>query len=100
MKTLGYIFATIIAMTYSALIGGWTFAKLWEWFIVTTFGLDPLSISAAIGLAMTVSFVATSIPSLDDDDKDYIERLLYQLILNTVRAALVLIMGWVVVGFI
>lgn len=95
MKAMGYIFVTIIVLTYAAVINGWALAKLWSWFIVTTFGVAPVSIPAAIGLAMIVEYVAK--PSTKTDpDKAYWEVLLEGFIYQTIKPLIALIIGVIV----
>lgn len=38
-------------------LNGWVLSLLWKWFIVTTFGLEPLNIAQAIGIAIIVGFL-------------------------------------------
>ena len=45
-------------MVISTLMGGWAISNLWEWFIVPTFHLQPLSVVQAIGLSMVVSYMS------------------------------------------
>lgn len=61
MKAIGYVVVTIVLMIYSALMNGWAFCKLWAWFIAPTFGLARLSIPAAIGFSLVVSYLTHKI---------------------------------------
>lgn len=47
------LFASIIAL-YGAWAGAFVSVHLWLWFVVPTFGLAPLKMSAAFGIALLV----------------------------------------------
>jgi hypothetical protein len=40
-----------------ALVESWVASILWGWFVVPTFGLPPLSLALALGLAVTVRLI-------------------------------------------
>ena len=50
MKIIGSIVATVVALVLGAIIGGFVLSKLWVWFMVPIFDLNPLRIVEAIGL--------------------------------------------------
>lgn len=54
---IGFVVAIAAAIGLSALLNGYVLSKLWAWFIVTTFHAPPLSLPAAIGLALVVSYL-------------------------------------------
>ena len=61
MKSLTKFALYSFASIASILLGGFTLQCLWSWFVVTQFGLAPLSIPVAIGLKMLVSYVTAQI---------------------------------------
>jgi hypothetical protein len=52
----GAAFLLLLAVAPSAMWSGFVAVKIWAWFIVPQFGLRPLTIPIAIGLALFVSF--------------------------------------------
>ena len=54
--TLIKVLLNIVNNIGAAVFGGWVITMLWGWFVVTTFGVAPLSIVAAIGLGLFVNF--------------------------------------------
>ena len=39
------------------LLNRWILSLLWKWFMVTTFGLNPLTIAQAVGVSIIVGFL-------------------------------------------
>lgn len=95
MKIIGYISTTIVIMVYAAMMNGWALSKLWSWFIVTTFGLPALTIPAAIGLAMVVSYLTTKLDDKKSEDK-YWETLVKGAVIATIKPLFALGFGAIV----
>ena len=95
MKIIGYISTRIILMVYAAMINGWALAKLWSWFIVTTFGLPALSIPAAIGLAMVVSYLTQHLDDKKSEDS-YWDILVKGAVAATLKPLFALLFGAIV----
>lgn len=62
---LGLVIGIIVIMS---VIHGWVLTCLWEWFIIPTFHLDPLSIKMAIGLCLVVGMFRGNVSTSDKDD--------------------------------
>lgn len=58
----------LIALVPLTLLSGLVLTDLWAWFIVPTFGLDPLSLPAAIGLSIIVGYLTAN--QAPDSDKE------------------------------
>ena len=54
---LGAMVLAPAIMLIGSLIGGYTVATLWGWFIAPIFGLKELSIVQAIGLSLVVTYM-------------------------------------------
>jgi hypothetical protein len=54
------LFGTIGVLITSTLIKGVVLSKLWQWFVVSSFGLPPMSIAVAIGISMIVSYLTVT----------------------------------------
>lgn len=55
-KFLSYLIATCLVMLIVAL-DGFVLTKLWQWFIVSTFGVNPLTLIQAIGISAVVKYL-------------------------------------------
>jgi hypothetical protein len=72
---------------------GFTFSKLWEWFVVPTFSLPELTIPVAIGISMIVSFLTYRYKKGDDEeqsDREFAGRILACFVVPL----FVLLFGW------
>lgn len=68
---LGITLIVALIITVSSIVNGYVFSILWGWFVVPTFGLAPLSIPAAIGLAMCVSYLTYDYNDAKDPDRKW-----------------------------
>lgn len=61
MDKFGKFCFAVMALTITTLFGGFVFAKLWGWIIVTIFGLQSITTIQGIALAFFItSFLKTS----------------------------------------
>ena len=99
MKVLGNITAVILFIIFSTIINGYTFSVLWDWFIVSTFGMPELTIFQSIGLAIVVGFL-----TYKEDKTNKVKEAKDVLIegFSTIisKALMYLAIGFVVVNFI
>lgn len=82
-------------MIYSSAIGGYGLMKLWEWFIVTTFGLPVLSFPSSIGVCYVVSYL-THQADTKKDERPYGELVFMSMALKTSIVLLTLFCGFIV----
>lgn len=50
----------LVSMIPSYLLNGYVFSKLWLWFIVPRFGVEPMPVRMAVGVSMLVWFLTTN----------------------------------------
>lgn len=94
MSVLIALILLIGIITGGYLLNGWALFKLWGWFIVP-FGLPPLSIPWAIGVAIVVGFLTThSIPKGQKEDD-----ISLALVVMFVRPLISVFIGWIVYSF-
>jgi hypothetical protein len=91
--SIGAIIVVALLMFPLYILKGFVISKLWLWFVVPYFGLEPLSIPLAIGLGMIVSFVSN--PRKENDVKIR-DTCLFSILLSL----LTLLSGWIVHLFI
>lgn len=96
MQFIGRFTVSIVCMIYTALLSGWAFTKLWSWFVVTTFGLAPLSIPAAIGLAFVVSYLTHQPNPEASKDKTWAQLLYFGVGYATAKVVLAMTFGYIV----
>lgn len=94
MKTVGYIVTTVVLAIYSMSMNGWALSKLWAWFVVTTLSMPPLTIPAAIGLAIIVKFFQPIIKR--DKEKEWAEVLTEGAVIATISPITSVGIGWLV----
>lgn len=70
MNKIGYIATYLIITAFGVVYNGYALTALWDWFIVSTFKLESLSLIQAVGVALTVGYLTKGIPSKDPDYKD------------------------------
>ena len=69
MKAIGIVTSAIIVIFYGAAMDGWALTKLWAWFVVPVFSLPALNIPQAIGIALLVGYLTTSISKTEKEDE-------------------------------
>ena len=57
MNILSAIVGVMALLVISSVWRGYVLTLLWGWFIVATFGLPALTLAAAIGMSLVVSFL-------------------------------------------
>ena len=94
--------AIIILLLISPIIvlaNGFVFQHLWNWFIVPFVGLPSLTLVAAIGVSMTIAFVAHQFVPSNNKDKtpsEIVTEVIAHLITKPLAA---LLFGWIVTLF-
>jgi len=95
MKIIGYITSFIVVIVFASIWSGYALSVLWAWFIVPAFGLPMLSIPAAIGVSMIVSYIThQTIPS--DKEESSFEKITKGILEATMKPAFALGFGWIV----
>ncbi len=100
MRVVGIITVYLVTMAGSMWFNGYALAVLWAWFIVPTFGCVSLTIPAAIGVAMTVSYLTHRITREDAEDKrTFTEKLGWAIAVAVTKPSIALMFGFVVKSF-
>jgi hypothetical protein len=95
MSKLATIVGQISLAAVSIVLNGWAFSILWAWFIVTTFGMVPITIPAAIGLVCVVGYATKQhVPNKDSD-----EAIWHDLKVSFLKPFVALGVGFIVKGF-
>ena len=67
MELAGLIYILAAAFVLGPILNGVALSVLWGWFVEPLFGLPPLSVPAAIGIAM----ISQLLVRIDHDDSHY-----------------------------
>ena len=73
MKDFGKFCALIYLIAVTTVFGGVAFMKFWEWFVVNTFHVKPLTLIESIGLVFTIRFLQPRKKS--NDEKSFEDHL-------------------------
>lgn len=94
MKYFGKFTAVLMVVFISIIINSFVVTKLWIWFIVPTFDVNPLRMVEAIGLMFLVIFVTTK-QSNEDNENTLSQQLSTRMIYRVTLSAIVLLFGWI-----
>ncbi len=90
------VIGVIALEAVSVLWGGYALSVLWGWFMVPTFGFIPLTIPAAIGVMLVVSLLTHQSRSGTEKRSDAVAAVIA---FNLLGPMVILIIGWIVKGF-
>ncbi len=99
MKAIGVICTTIFVLLYSVLMNGWALATLWKWFVVPTLGAPLLSIPAAIGASIIVTYLTHQDVESTDTDDSWEKSMLNKFLVGTFKPLFALLFGFIVTKF-
>jgi hypothetical protein len=80
MEKFGEFILSLLVSVISLIIGGFVIMKLWLWFIVPTFEMNPLKIPEAIGIILLFTFMTIKKVKNQDTSEEMIENFFYLVI--------------------
>lgn len=95
---IGLLASLVGWVVLGAILRGWVLSIMWNWFVVSTFGLPALSIAAAIGVSLVVGLMTYQYIYTEDDRSDS-SKIAAGLGVNIGGPLVVLLMGWIVKQF-
>jgi len=95
MENFGKFMIIIIVMIVTPLINGFVVMKLWNWFIIPIFSLQPLKLIEAIGFTIILAFI-TAKPSKNNKEEDFWDKLFESVLYTILLGLFTLILGYVV----
>lgn len=98
MENFGKFMTIVLAMIISPIISGFVIVKLWAWFIVPTFEVNPLRIVEAIGIMFLINYLKAKRDKESDRDKFW-EQFAANFIYLILMAGFTLLSGWIVQMF-
>ena len=98
MKLIGIITTVLFTLIVTPIWRGYVLSKLWLWFIVSTFAVNPLGVAQSIGIALTAAFLTHQHDSdkAKDETKTSGQKLVNSIALAFLSPAVSLFVGWIV----
>lgn len=100
LAVIGSLLGIPAAIAISTILNGWVLSILWDWFIVSTFGLPILTIGQSIGVSMVVSFMTYQYIETPKSDSTALEAVGKAIMLLLIRPFLTLFFAWIVHQFV
>ena len=97
MKIIGSIVATVIAVVLTAILGGFVLTKLWVWFMVPIFDVNPLRVVEAVGLTFIAGYMTKNpVETNKKLEGPFLTVLLTAFLQAVVLAGMFLLIGWII----
>ena len=84
------LFFLFVVAPLSVILSGWTVTVLWDWFIVTTFKLVPLTIIQALGISLIAGYLTHQ--PIKQEARKYSELVAFCF----AKPIMFLIVGWII----
>ena len=99
MENFGKFIVVVLGMIIIPIIKGFVLSKLWLWFIVPIFQIQPLRVIEAIGIIFLINFIRLKRDKPDDSEEFWV-GFAYNIGFTIVMGCFALLFGWVVTLFI
>jgi hypothetical protein len=96
MANFGKFMAIVLGIIISPIINGFVFSKLWVWFIVSTFQIQPLRVVEAIGIIFVLNFVFSK---RIQQTGEFWENFISDIIFIVLTGGFALLSGWILTFF-
>ena len=97
IAVIGVVVGLIILVVPIILLRSWVLTILWGWFMCPYFGLEPLTMPYAIGIALVIGMLTQSASELKDQYKEEAWKRMVGLAL---APFVTLLIGWIALQFI
>jgi len=99
MKVIGVLVTAVVVAALNAVLNGWAFVTLWNWFVLPSFESAPvLTIPVAIGIGILISLLTIETPQ--KTQKTTTEESVTFIFASLLRPVMAVGMGWIVTLFI
>lgn len=92
------VIIVILGAVGLTVLDGFVLTKLWSWFIVPIFHLNPLTLIQALGFSLVIRYLTKDILSKDFSKFDSTEESWIKLIVLIIRPLLFLLLGFIIVS--
>lgn len=96
METFGKFCFGVFVIITTSLLGGYVFMKLWQWFIVYAFSVQPINLVQAIGLVFFWEYLK---PKKKDEEKLTLKKFTKQFIESLLWYGITLGFGYLITLF-
>lgn len=96
LAVIGGVVSGLAALALAMLTYGWVLSILWSWFMVPALHLPRLSISAAIGITITVRCMLNQSSGIDTPKRTTSERITNFIGYSLLGPLVVLVIGWAI----
>lgn len=93
---IGNLVILVVFSPLLTILNGWVLTKLWDWFVVPTFGLPVLGLAAGCGIALIVKFLTHQTTNNEKDIATFLSKSAANSIANSL---VFLAVGWIISGF-
>lgn len=98
MENFGKFMTIILVMFISAIVSGFVILKLWAWFIVPIFEIQPLKLVEATGLMLFIVYLKIN-SNKKVDINNFWKEFKYNLLFLMVDSVITLFVGWIITLF-
>lgn len=98
MENFGKFMSVVILLVLTPIVNGFVLVKLWSWFIVSTFSVNPLRIPEAIGIMTILGFLIYH--NTESKTKSFWEQFYESIGSSLGRVLVALVLGYIVKSFI
>lgn len=95
MEKFGKFITIVLIMIISSIVNGFVILKLWTWFIVPIFEIQPLRLIEAIGLMFLVNYLMIK-QYKKTEKEEFWEKFISNLVFLIFYSAFTLFAGWLV----
>lgn len=96
-KTMILIFTLLIGTPLLVVVNAFCIMKVWMWFIVPTFDIEPIGLVSAYGIGVFVSLLTLRADGPDNDDKEW-HRPIAIFLGGVFGRLLILLMAYIVIS--
>ena len=91
METFGKFMLGLLLVIPVSILRAWVFSKLWLWFIVSTFVVEPISTLQAFGILIFLRIFTMKYEKDADSDEIWV-----RLVFSVFASFWILLVGWIV----
>lgn len=99
MENFGKFVTIVLAMIIGPIVYGFVILKLWGWFIVPIFEVEPLRLVEAIGLMFIINYIRAK-RDKEADKYKFWEQFANNILFLFLMSGFALLSGWIVSLFI
>lgn len=94
MENFGKFMTLVLILIINPIMYGFVVSKLWFWFIVPTFQMQPLRIVEAIGIIFLINFIRMKRDKEANSEKFWVE-LVTNIFFVVFMSSFTLLFGWI-----